>query len=35
MTMIRVIFGRKADYKIFPADLWSPAVFVGLSEEQI
>jgi len=33
--MVRVIFGRKADYKMYSAALWSPVIFGGLSEEQI
>jgi len=33
--MVRVIFGRKADYKMYSADLWSLVIFGVLSEEQI
>jgi hypothetical protein len=33
--MTGAVFGRKADYYMYPADLWSPVIFDGLSEEQI
>lgn len=31
--MIGDVFGRKADYYIYSADIWIPVVFGGLREE--